>query len=438
MSDEPVPPDRPVVDFDHLGATFAADPAASFLELRETCPVAWSPHHGGFWIPTRYEDIASVSRDDTTFSSARHPADSALTAITIPQMPSLRSNPIELDPPEFFAYRRILNPLLSPAAVERELVPLVERLTTFFVDRFINEGRCDLIHDFASPVPAAFTLAWLGIPLEHWRRFSDIQHAIVSLVAGTPEHGAAVEGLFWSYEIINQTIAERRREPRHDVISHLLAQEIDGVPLSNETVADMVRLLIAGGVDTTTSLTGQALLYLYQHPEERRHLRNDPELLPAATEEFLRVFCPVTTLGRTVVREARLGDQALAPGERVMLPWYAANRDPAAFPDPDAVRLDRHPNRHTAFGLGIHRCVGSNLARRSFQTMITAVLDRFPDYKIDTSRAHAYPAFGINSGWSDLPATFPPGGSSGQPPPFPEVANHAGDANGSAYGAPPR
>ena len=337
-------------------------------------------------------------------------------------MPSMLSNPIELDPPEFFAYRRILNPLLSPAAVERDLVPLVGRLTTFFVDRFIEEGRCDLIHDFASPVPAAFTLGWLGISLEHWRRFSDIQHAIVALVAGTPEHDAAVEGLFWSYEVINETIAERRREPRDDIISCFLAQEIDDVPLSNETVADMVRLLVAGGVDTTTSLTGQALHYLFEHPEERQRLREDPELMSLATEEFLRVFCPVTTLGRTVMREATLGDQVLSPGERRDGAVVRRVPDPAAFPAPDDVQLDRFPNRHTAFGLGIHRCVGSNLARRGFQAMLRAVLDRLPDYEIDISRAHPYPAFGINGGWSDLPATFTPGEPSGEPPPFADLA----------------
>ncbi len=413
--------ERIVVDFDHLSPEFAADPAASFRSLRERCPVSWSPHHGGFWIVARHEDVARVAREDATFSSARHAKDAPVNAITIPQVPSAVSNPIELDPPEFFAYRKLLNPLLSPAAVVGHLVPQVQQIATWCVDQVIERGECDLIHDVASPVPSIFTIAWLGLPLEHWRRFAEVQHGVVSFAPNTPEFDAAVEGLRWSYGVYAERIAKRRSDPRDDVISYLLAQEVDGKPLSDQTVLEMISLLVAGGVDTTTSLTSQALLWLHDHPEDGQRLIDDDELLMLATEEFLRYFCPVTTLARTATTEVEVGGEVMHPGDRVMLPWFSANRDPEVFDAPDELHLDRFPNRHTSFGLGIHRCVGSNLARESFRAILREVLVRMPDYRIDASRARPYPAQGINTGWSDLPTTFTSGARSGEPAPFPEL-----------------
>ena len=401
--------DDATVDFDHMTPEFAKDPAKAWRDLRQRCPVAHSPHHGGFWILSRYDDLAMAARDDTTFSSERHPPDSGLTAITIPQVPNPVLNvPIELDPPAFHDYRRLLNPLLSPAAVGR-LAPTVDALITYSIDRVIAKGSCDLVADIASPVPALFTLLWLGLPVDEWERFAEANHDIVAFPPDHELFAKAIEGQVWQAELVAATIAGRRREPRNDVISYLLAQQVDGERLSDSRVREMVSLLIAGGVDTTTSLIGHALMYLDDKQDVRQKLVADPALLDTATEEFLRYFCPVTTLARTVMADVEIGGQTLRAGDRVLLPWAAANRDPEVFEDPEQVLLDRTPNRHAAFGLGIHRCVGSNLARMTFKRTLTAVLERMPDYRVDASRAHQYPSQGLNSGWSELHASFTPG-----------------------------
>jgi cytochrome P450 len=398
------------VDFDHFGPEFAADPAGAFRELREKCPVAHSGRHGGFWVLTRRADLAQAALDDATFSSARYPADSGLSAIIIPPTPSpLRNVPIEMDPPESKIYRDMLNPLLSPKVSEERLRPFIADLTTYFIDRVIESGRADLITDIASPVPAMFTLLWLGLPVDDWERFAFIQHAIVSNTPDSPEMAAAVAGMQWQYGLIQEAIARKRAEPGDDVISYLVRQEVDGKPISDTAVMEIVTLLIAGGVDTTTSLTGQAIRYLYEHPEQLAYVQGGRKQQQRATEEFLRAFCPVTALARTVMKPVRIGDRDLRPGDRVMLAWYAANRDPAEFPAPDEIRLDRFPNRHTAFGLGIHRCLGSNVARVAFEEMTRQIFARLRDLRIDTAAARPYPAIGINSGWSSLPATFTPG-----------------------------
>jgi cytochrome P450 len=398
------------VDFDHFGPEFAADPAGGFRELREKCPVAYSGRHGGFWVLTRRADLAQAALDDATFSSARYPADSGLSAIIIPPTPSpLRNVPIEMDPPESKIYRDMLNPLLSPKVSEERLRPFIAGLTAYFIDRVVGSGRADLITDIASPVPAMFTLLWLGLPVDDWERFAFIQHAIVSNTPDSPEMAAAVAGQQWQYGLIQEAIARKRAQPGDDVISYLVRQEVDGKPISDTAVMEIVTLLIAGGVDTTTSLTGQAIRYLYERPEQLAHVQGDRNQQQRATEEFLRAFCPVTALARTVMKPVRIGDRDLRPGDRVMLAWYAANRDPAEFPAPDEIRLDRFPNRHTAFGLGIHRCLGSNVARVAFEEMTRQVFARLRDLRIDTAAARPYPAIGINSGWSSLPATFTPG-----------------------------
>jgi cytochrome P450 len=228
----------------------------------------------GFWVLTRWADVAEAARDDATFSSARYPADSGLSAIIIPPTPSpVRNVPIELDPPESKLYRSMLNPLLSPKVSEERLRPFIAGLTTYFIDRVIESGEADLITDIASPVPATFTLRWLGLPVDDWERFAFVQHAIVSNTPDSQQMAAVVAGLEWQYGLIQEAIGRKRVEPGDDVISYLVRQEVDGKPISDTAVMEMVTLLIAGGVDTTTSLTGQAIRYLYEHPEQLAHVQ---------------------------------------------------------------------------------------------------------------------------------------------------------------------
>ena len=185
---------------------------------------------------------------------------------------------------------------------------------------------------------------------------------------------------------------------------------IDGQPAPDAELVGMLTLLIGGGFDTTTALTAHALEWLSEHPQDRKQLsRERDSLLDSATEEFLRFFTPAPGDGRTIARDCEITGVKLKEGERLWLSWAMANRDPKLFEDPNAVLLDRGANRHFSFGLGVHRCIGSNLARIVFKRMLTAVLDRMPDYRCDPEGAVHYDTIGVIQGMKHLPATFTPG-----------------------------
>jgi cytochrome P450 len=397
------------VDFDHTSPEYAKRWIEILTELRENCPVAWSPRHEGFWVVTRHSDVADVSRDDASYSSQHDLGDDRAPAgyggITIPAPPT-RSVPIELDPPEFNHYRRMLNPAFSPAAVKR-WVAHIEDITTACIDEHVESGTIDLVNDLTAPVPGIFTLGFLGVPLDEWRRWADPFHAVVANPAGTPEYDRAVDGIFWMIGQLEGIVADRRRHPTEDLISHLVTEEPD-----DDRVLEMCTLIIAGGVDTTTGLVASALHWLSNNRPERREMIEHPERLPIACEEFLRYFTPTQALARTVTHDVELRGQRLRAGERVLLSWASANRDPEIFDRPDELRIDRLPNRHVAFGLGVHRCLGSNLARAEFAIIVRQVLERIPDFTV-TEDAQPYESIGIVNGWATMPATFTPGAKRG-------------------------
>jgi cytochrome P450 len=212
---------------------------------------------------------------------------------------------------------------------------------------------------------------------------------------------------------ISQIIAERRAKPPSgeptDLLGVLCQQEIGGRLLSDQEILLHVVLLIGGGVDTTTSVMGAAVKWLAAHPEERSRLRENPALMKTATEEFLRLFAPVTGLARTAKCPVDVAGAHFEEGDRVILMYSAANYDPSAFDDPHTVQLDRWPNKHTTFGLGGHRCIGLHIARATFQIVVGEWLRRVPDYTIDNDRAKIYPDVGLNQGWISLPTRFAPG-----------------------------
>ncbi|HVV12660.1 cytochrome P450 [Amycolatopsis sp.] len=394
-------------EFDHHSGAYARDWREINSTLRGKCPVAHTEAHGGFWVLSKYADIAEVARDDETFSSYQELPDGSRTGATIPAGP-LRQVPIEMDPPEFFDYRKLLNGRFSPASVKR-WEPYLRDVTTFCIDNFVESGQADLVSALASPVPAILTLELLGLPTTGWRTVSDVTHALVHTLPGSPEHDAAMAGIMGILGQVNETIAARRAEPKDDLISELVHAEVNGEKMTDARLIEIITLVIFGGVDTTGSLIGSALEWLHHNPAERDRLRADPALIPTATEEFLRYFSPVPGLARTTTKECTVGGQALAAGERVFLSWSSANYDEEVFDRPDDVVLDRHPNRHQSFGLGIHRCLGSNVARLEFRVVLEEVLRRLPDYVVDTAHAQPYPTIAVVNGWISLPVTFTPG-----------------------------
>jgi cytochrome P450 len=404
MSDTPR---CPVTSFDHTSAEHSRDPVAAYRRLRALGPVVRTESHGGYWVFTDYGTVFEAARTDDVFSSARSQHGGDGLATVIPKVPVHLHIPVELDPPDSRPYRKILNPMTTPAAVQR-LRPRISAITTWFIDQVIEQGECDLAAVIG--VPAVVTLDWLGMPAADWRRYSAALHAVLADVPGGAEHAHAVEvDIPWMTEQIRAAIAQRRAAPRDDLISWIVSQDVGGAPIGEDDAYSMVELLISGGVATTASLVGQTLVYLSRHPDQRRELAGDPVLLERAVEEFLRFFSPTQALARTVTRDVEIAGCPLRPGDRVLLAWASANRDSAAFDGPDEVDLHRWPNRHAAFGIGVHRCAGAHLARAMAHELIGKVITRMPNYEVDYEALQAYPSQGVNSGYQRIPARFTPG-----------------------------
>ena len=400
----------PVVDFDHNGAEYAADKFGVLRAVREVSPVAWTEAHGGYWIVTGYEEMRAVALDVETFSS-RHDAeeDSIFKGLGIPPGPrDYRPLPETLDPPAFFEFRKVYTGRLTPRLAEEER----ERyrvMVDYCIDEHIESGRIDLVLDIAAAVPAMVTMELLGIPLEHWRKYADPVHEFVFVPHESPERERAVTGLLALLDVIRETIEERKKHPTDDLITHLTRATVrGGEPLTDHELLSMASIIVLGGVDTTTTLLANAFRYLDEHPEVRPRLLEDPAFMTSAREEFLRFYSPVGGIARTVTKPVELAGSKLQRGDRVLISWVGANHDPKEFDRPDEVILDRFPNRHCAFGMGIHRCLGSNIARAEYEIILEQVLRRLPDYRIDRAGTEPYPNQS-NPGWIKMPATFTPG-----------------------------
>ncbi len=396
--------ERAVVDFDHHSPTRGMANADLQQELRQRCPVAFSEHHGGFWVLSGYEELAAAARAEAKFSS-RH--DDEFLGINIPEAP-YRNALIEMDPPEWNAFRRLLNPRFAPPAME-QYKPKITEFTDFCIDRRIESGTIDFVLDLANPVPAVATLALLGLDLDEWERYAEPCHQVVYSLPGSDEFAQAVAGQQWMFENVAAQIADRRVNPRDDFLSYAVQADIDGRRFSDEELVSLCGTIINGGVDTTTALVANAIEYLDRNHEDRQLLVDHPDRIPIACEEFLRYFTPVQSFARTAADDVELGGHTLQRGDRVLMCFGSANHDADEFPDADEFVIDRSPNRHVSFGLGKHRCIGSHLARAEFAIILERVLARMPDYEIDRDGTEKYPTIGIVNGYIKMPGRFTPG-----------------------------
>lgn len=402
-----------LVDVDHHTDEFNLNEREEWAALRNRCPVAFNTRYGGFWMVSNYEGVAAIARDDDTFSHRyeRHAANGIdyYGEVGIPRPEELPRLGIgEVDGTYHLALRRALNPFLSPQAVDT-LRPFMEQSVTWFLDRKIADGEMDLVLAYTSPVPAILTMKMMGLPYDDWHLYADLFHDTMRFPMGSEGYLRAVAPTMDLLEGLRQFTRERRVDPHDDLTSFLVQLEIDGTPLTEEQILDILWNLIGGGVDTTTSLTSWTLYHLAAHPHLRDQLIAEPELLPRAADEFLRYYSVNQTLSRTVTREVELCGQQLQTNDRVLISWLSANHDDAVFERPDEVILDRRENRHLAFGLGPHRCIGSHLARTMFEVMIGEVLRRIPDYQVDVDDVHEYTGNPSMTGLADLWATFTPG-----------------------------
>jgi cytochrome P450 len=398
--------DRHTPDYRHQFEAIAG-------EMHATCPVAWSDTYDGHWVAAGGGQVFELARA-AEYLSNDHDVNNERRGYKGIQIPSdenvkVRGGFLEMDPPEQRQYRQLLNPYLSPAAISR-WIPVADELTRACLNEKIESGQIDFVDDLANIVPAALTLAMMGIPMANWAVYCEAVHASVYTSPNSPEMPLVRERQMGMYRDMYGQFQQIRQSARPGLVDALARIEINGKTPDDFELLGVMGLIIGGGFDTTTALTAHALEWLSQHPAERGRLSRDrDELLDPATEEFLRYYTPAPGDARTISADCEIAGLRFREGERLWLSWAMANRDPSLFPDPDRIDLARTGNRHFSFGLGIHRCIGSNLARMVFKRMLIAVLDRMPDYTCDPDGAVHYETIGVINGMRHLPATFTPG-----------------------------
>jgi cytochrome P450 len=368
------------IDFDHTDPTWVADPYPIWEELRRTCPVAHSERYGGAWLPVTHEYVSEVAYDTEHFTSRSvvmselRPGPEDLPA------PIGTAPPITSDPPFHAIARRMLLPAFGPrpiAALETYTRGLCKQL----LDETAGQTQFDAALEYAQHIPVRVIVQMLGFPQEDADVFRRFIHQVMEDVDMTPEERLAVVDKGEIDEYMNLQIEEHRANPRDDLTSFLIEAEIDGNKLLPDHIRGTMVLLMIAGIDTTWSAIGASLWHLAQHPGDRRRLAGEPDLMETAVEELLRAYAPVT-MARLVAQDYDFHGAKLKEGDWLLLPFPSANRDPEAFAEPDVVKLDRQNNRHAAFGLGIHRCLGSNLARMELRVALEEWMVRYPEFEL--------------------------------------------------------
>jgi cytochrome P450 len=367
-------------DFDHTDPEWVADPFPIWDELRARCPVAHSERYGGTWLPVRHDDVAAVAYDTEHFTSRSVVVSEVRPGPDDLPAPIGLAPPITSDPPFHALARRLLLPAFAPKPIEA-LEPFTRELCVELLDATAGERQIDAAVDYAQHIPLRVIVRMLGFPQEDADLFRRFIRMVLEDVDQSAEERQAIvdEGELDAY--IDARIAEHLADPQDDLTTFLLEAELDGNKLDPDHVRGTMVLLMIAGIDTTWSAIGASLWHLAQNPADRRRLAAEPELMAAAVEEFLRAYAPVT-MARLVATDFDFRGRQMKEGDWLLLPFPAANRDPEQFPDADRVLIDRAENRHAAFGLGIHRCIGSNLARMELRVALEEWMKRYPDFEL--------------------------------------------------------
>ena len=362
-------------DFDHADPDWAARAPEIWDELRTGCPVAHSDRYGGVWLPTTHEDVSAIAYDTEHFTSR-----SVVVTEGRPLAPAPRgiAPPISSDPPFHHGARRLLLPAFSPKAIE-PLEPFTRRFCEELLDAVAGQDVVDGATDYAQHIPVRVIAKMLGFPPEDGDIFRQIVHNALETVDLPVEKRIENFGLLDTY--LRAQVDDHLANPRDDLTTFLLEAEMDGEPLLPEHVGGTIALLLIAGIDTTWSAIGAALWHLASHPDDRHRLIDEPEIMPLAIEELLRFYAPVT-MARLVKDDFEFNGCPMHADEWVLLPFPAANRDPEFFDRADEFIIDREENRHAAFGLGIHRCAGSNLARMELRVAVEVFLERHRDFSL--------------------------------------------------------
>lgn len=416
----PVNPIGP--SFDQHEPEFA-EAAYEILDAsREAARVSRSEAYGGFWVVTRYEDVKAVAHNPEVFSNCDGPAFPPLGEMAVTEM-----IPITLDPPELLPYRRLLTPLFSPKVMGQRS-KVTDEVCNFLIDQFVQDGQADFYEQFASPLTAIVTLRFLGMDATDWEKYTKLTHFtsekgmfpklseedIAELI---PEFMVGFQGFMEEagakLDAAEATAPEDRGE---SLIDRIADAEIDGEKVPRERLINMVNMVFQAGFDTTAMAFSTMLYRLGQDHELQNSLRENPDRVSDFVEESLRIESPTTLMLKTAVQDTVIGDVTIRKGDHVLISWASANRDPREFSDPTVFDIDRSPQRHTSFGLGVHRCLGSNMARNTLNIGITEILRRVTDLRVDPCEAILSRACGTVFGYRRLPGIFTPGVREGRYP----------------------
>jgi cytochrome P450 len=370
-------------DFDHGAPEYNANIHKIWDDLKAAgCPIAHTERYGGVWLPLTNEMVNEIAYDTDHFTSRSVVVGQLKPSEIEDSMPAPIGGapPITSDPPFHQHARRILLPAFAPKKID-PLRDEIREMCHELIDKMGDRDFVDAAKEYAQHIPVMIIASMAGLPKEDGDIFRSWVHVILE---GVGESREEREPVFLALnEYLTKAVEDHIENPREDLISFLLDAEIMGNKLSREHVVGTIILLMVAGIDTTWSGIGNSIWHLATNPVDRRRLVENPDMIPMAIEEFLRAYAPVT-MARLVKEDYEFHGVQMKEEDWVLLPFPAANRDPEKFEDADKVIIDREENRHAAFGLGIHRCLGSNLARLEMNVAVEVFLERFPDFELNT------------------------------------------------------
>lgn len=399
-------PGRVSIDYNPNTPEHIADPCPFLRQARERTPVFHSPHHGGFWTLTRYRDIWEASHDQSRFTSA-------VVGNTTLQKVYERTEPyipIEIDDPEHAEFRNIVAPLLARSAVLR-LEPQVREIMVGLLTALPTDRPTDLVQDFVLPAVSRVLMLAMGMSAEDAPALlamtMDMFHGRIT----DPARAARGAGQLNAY--LDRVIRDRAANPRddNDLLTRLVQARVQGGRALTQSEMHLYAAnIFLAGFETTINGIGTSLWYLTQNRALRARLRERPDRIPRAVEELLRYFSPVQLFGRNATCDFEYRGQHIASGEAIFLHYGSGNRDDEVFDDPDRFDPERWPNRHLAFGSGIHFCMGAHLARLEMTVALDEVLGRYPEYRLatDPGLAPEWAPSGDTRGLWRLPAVLAP------------------------------
>ena len=395
-------------DYDIRDEAYIEDPVPIWAEMREKCPIAHTERLGGSWNPTRFDDLREMAKMIPELSSRQPlvmpPAPNAPELSRYEQM--IAAAPITADPPIQTWTRRMLLPAFAPRAVASHQA-YTEALCHELIDGFIETGQCDAAVQYSQQIPPRVIAHLIGVDPGMADQFVDWVNRLLGEAMVDPENRLQARNELIGF--ITAEVHKRMEDPQEDLLTELLFMKLDdpGAKITPEVVVGITNLLIVAGIDTTWSSIGSALWHLGTYPHDRERLVNEPEILPTAIEEFLRYYAPVT-MARIAETDVEYQGVHIKPGDKVLMNFPAACHDPEQFENPDDFIIDRAKNRHIAFGSGIHRCAGSNLARLEMTTAVRIWMERIPEFSVTKGEPMTW-AGGQVRGPRVLPMNFPPG-----------------------------